>query len=339
MNFVWWNEFYSWTAWLVGIILQDKSLNKSVLKSWISWHNLYSLLINLLLLISGVSMEIAVVEKSSGKKDPTTSRIQGILAGILVLVCMVIMIFQRGYLWRNARKIGFSNHLESSSTLNYQNSYLLSNLELNAYSVISIIFTLIYAIGLEIHYVREGLLSRNVFNVFPFWLAVVITSVCVVIYSLFVFTTTGLLLMKIMRLFKAFDIMCDKLEIPCMELNPGVVADTKKILDLEDNKQAEQSSEKIFIHLSDLIWKVEDMKLIFREYDDLYNPIQFTLIVLNFLYGIVQADRIFDKTNSTLRSSLNILGAISNFMSVFFLIELGHRAHKLVSTTILTFEI
>ena len=326
MNLIWWSRICTWLGCIVGLILQDCPNKKPALKSWISWNNLYAVFITLI----QFSFFLSVAANTSDKLDLTTEsnhlNLQKVITDALFYFSTALVVCNRGYFWFQAKGlVQFTNSLESHQLFGSQLENGYSNWKLNAFAGMLVLLRLTTAIMYEIKLVREGVLGEIWFKIFNFWPLLVIATFCTIFTTLVLFISVGFVITRTTQLINALDDFCDQLEY-YKQLNLSEMQ--IKSVDY-DYKQKKQNVWMVSGGL--LVWKIQEIQAMFKEYDRLYGPLLLFLIIINFIGVLNGVNSFLSTTNSEFGLVSDIFGTVSEFFFVLLLMELGHQVHERVS--------
>jgi len=324
-------------GWINGTILVDRPWKKPTLKYWLSLTNFYAIFITIshyIFFISSLHFSFAV---TSFVKPTNKYNMQKIIVHMLHSFCGVATIARRIYLWTIAKQlVSFKNRLESYPLSNNRRfSEVPSSWKLNIFSGILVMLRIGAAVFEGMDFAKNGYIKYMWFaRILNYDLLLGFAITLMVLRNLALFIDVGIVVTTAAFL---LNVICDF----CAELESYYTSDaarptTNNVSINQCHNSATNDRSIWMISEEQLVKRIEEIKSLFKTFDEIFGPMLFFLIIISFvsLVNGINSTIINDGTNEFLVIT-HILLVLSEF-AVLFLMELGHAAHRLVSIVVPT---
>jgi hypothetical protein len=342
MRVLWWSRLYTWLGWITGTILQDGPWREPSLESWLCWSNFYSLLITLVEYILYLSLtaesfdQLALSIPGSNKVVP-----KRLIFELLFVFYVVLELFKRGYFWANAKRfIAFKNRIEAQQLFKpSEEGQSSAPWKFHALAGILVLVRMSAGILSATNTIQSGVLQSFWFGFLNTHVLNTMTTVSLSFLFMQLFIRVGFVTTTTRQVFNIFNDFCDELESayrdPTLPKNREASVDITGFWTGEDKvkfkaRLSSANSDSDFRARNErLIWRMTEIRSIFKEYDSIYGPLLLCLIVASFLGILNGANSVFDEKLSEIGRVANVLTVASESFVLFFM-EMGHRAHQLV---------
>ena len=335
-----WSQFCTWLGWIAGVLLIDKPWKSPpVLKSWISLHNLYAVLITVFHYSVFLDIAFHSFDRLVGHRKSNNDLKKSIIE-VLFIFSVFMAACKRLYIWIYAKRAAqFNQRLE------LQQAFFGNPEDIVKYGTwkITLLATLMFLVRLSVATLRLILKVKHggFKNTWleDFGSEIQITLYAVTMFGIYLplFIITGSVLTTTLHLIKVLDDFCDQLEFTQRDKVFDFRGIPIPITDLQCegnvSKKAGNGSiqPEIYLYCQEkLVNRMQDVKALFEEYDCVYGPMLLSLIVTSFVGVLNGTNAIFVENKASLRFAAALLEIISESFVLLFM-EMGHRAQLRVS--------